>query len=106
MLRLFVILTFLALSCKKNNYTTPESIPQSIIDHYTGTCRDGCTVNIRLVEVDNKKYYGDDYTGNRCPNLLLRRFYYQDGTEVKLLSDSFYIIAAEGQYKQILWQCN
>jgi hypothetical protein len=95
----------LFLSCKKKD---DESIPASIREFYqsSGFCDSHCTTEIWLVSYKSENYYGTDYSGFQCPELMVKTIYYSDGRQIEVLSELWNKIVHEGTYKRMLWKCS
>ena len=59
-----------------------------------------------LVTYNDDAYYGTDYSGVACPDLMLKTFYYTDGKPVENLSDLYHNLTTQGKYERMLWQCH
>lgn len=68
MLRLsYIACLLLLLSCNKGYH-----IPATVLDVYTSSdyCDEGCVAELWLVKYNDDDYYGSDYSGAPCPDLM------------------------------------
>lgn len=107
MLRLISVVCLLVLlSCKKKDEYS--DVPASIRDYYKSSslCDSHCTTEIWLVSYNSENYYGTEYGGFQCPDLMLKTIYYSDGKQVDYSSDLWNKIIHEGTYERMLWRCS
>jgi hypothetical protein len=99
MLRLILIaLSLVLISCKKED----DDVPQSLIDFYSAYCDQHCKPQLRLLQLDNDAYYGIDWSPT-CSYPTAKLFFYKDGRDVEI--DKYEQLLHNGQYKEVIWQC-
>ena len=104
----FIACLLILFSCHKKDASTYETVPASIRQFYESSsfCDSHCTTEIWLVTYNSETYYGTDYRGFQCPDLMVKTIYFNDGTQVEVLSDLWNKIVHEGTYERMLWRCS